>query len=87
MNSTPRSDPSWTPRSRVQRRNERGETLLHTAAIKGDLKAATALIEQGAEVNATDNAGEDWEGGTFSAVPLKMFTPLDDAKCRVDSSS
>ena len=40
------------------RRNERGETPLHTACIKGDLKTAVSLIEQGAEVNATDHAGE-----------------------------
>ena len=58
VNSTPRSDLSWTPRSRLQRRNERGETLLHTAAIKGDIRTAATLVEQGAEVNATDNAGE-----------------------------
>ena len=47
-----------TPRSRVSRRNERGETPLHTACIKGDLKMVLSLIEQGAEVNATDHAGE-----------------------------
>lgn len=63
MNTTPRSDPSWTPRSRVQRRNERGETVLHTASIKGDLKATTSLIEQGADVNAADNAGMCEGGG------------------------
>ena len=58
VTTTPRSEPSWTPRSRVQRRNERGETLLHTASIKGDFKTAAALIEQGAEVNAADHAGK-----------------------------
>jgi len=47
-----------TPKSRVLRRNERGETPLHTACIKGDLKTVVSLIEQGAEVNATDHAGE-----------------------------
>lgn len=47
-----------TPRSRTQRRNERGETPLHVACIKGDLKTATSLVQQGAEVNAVDNAGK-----------------------------
>ena len=46
-----------TPRSRVQRRNERGETPLHMASIKGDGQTAVSLIEQGASVNATDHAG------------------------------
>ena len=47
-----------TPRSRVTRKNERGETPLHVACIKGDLKAATSLINQGAGVNEVDNAGK-----------------------------
>ena len=42
----------------MSRRNERGETPLHTACIKGDLKMVLSLIEQGSEVNATDHAGE-----------------------------
>ena len=53
---SPRVD--TTPKSRVLRRNERGETPLHIACIKGDLKAASSLIEQGADVNATDHASE-----------------------------
>ena len=46
-----------TTPSRVHKRNERGETQLHVACIRGDLRLATSLIEQGAEVNATDHAG------------------------------
>ena len=57
VNNTPKSD-CGTPRSRLQKRNERGETLLHTACIKGDVKVATSLISQGADINTTDNAGE-----------------------------
>ena len=53
---TPVKDVLITP-SRVQKRNERGETPLHIACIRGDLHMATSLIEQGAEVNVTDNAG------------------------------
>ena len=49
-------DVTVTP-GRVHKRNERGETPLHTACIRGDLRLATSLIEQDAEVNATDNAG------------------------------
>ena len=43
--------------ARVFRRNERGETALHVAAIKGDLTELVALIDAGANVNAKDNAG------------------------------
>ena len=64
--SSPRSS-SEAIRGRIQRRNERGETPLHVACIKGDLKQVTALVGQGAEINATDNACEQqccsqWEG-------------------------
>ena len=47
-----------TPKGRVSRKNERGETPLHIACIKGDVKTATSLINQGAGVNEVDNAGK-----------------------------
>ena len=53
--SSPRSE---AIRGRIQRRNDRGETPLHVACIKGDLKHVTALVGQGAEINVTDNAGK-----------------------------
>lgn len=34
-----------------------GETPLHSACIKGDQAAVEALLEQGADVNSVDNAG------------------------------
>jgi ankyrin repeat protein len=36
-------------------RSERGETPLHYAARRGHLKAAEALVDAGADVNARDN--------------------------------
>ena len=52
------SSPRDTPvKGRIHRRNERGETPLHLACIRGDESAVLSLIEQGADVNATDNAG------------------------------
>lgn len=42
----------------VNRRNERGETQLHVAAIRGDVQRVRALIAQGADVNTEDYAGE-----------------------------
>ncbi|XP_028991902.1 BRCA1-associated RING domain protein 1 isoform X2 [Betta splendens] len=41
----------------VMKRNHKGETLLHVAAIKGDVAAARELLEQGADPNLKDNAG------------------------------
>ena len=49
--------PETTPR-RLQRKNERGETPLHLTAIKGDFKGVSSLLRQGADVMATDHAGE-----------------------------
>lgn len=52
------SSPSPSPVQRsVNRRNERGETPLHVAAIKGDVHRVKLLIAQGADVNTTDYAG------------------------------
>lgn len=54
VESSPRDTPT---RSRVHRKNERGETPLHLASIKGDTRTAVSLIHQNADVNATDHAG------------------------------
>ncbi|KAL3859903.1 hypothetical protein ACJMK2_010087 [Sinanodonta woodiana] len=42
---------------KVNKRNERGETPLHLAAIKGDVKMIKKLIKAGADVNVADFAG------------------------------
>ncbi|XP_041663733.1 BRCA1-associated RING domain protein 1 isoform X2 [Cheilinus undulatus] len=41
----------------VTKRNHRGETLLHLAAIKGDVEAVRGLLDQGSDPNLKDNAG------------------------------
>ncbi|XP_040003756.1 BRCA1-associated RING domain protein 1 isoform X2 [Xiphias gladius] len=41
----------------VLKRNHKGETLLHLAAIKGDVEAVKELLDQGADPNLKDNAG------------------------------
>ena len=43
---------------RVYRRNERGETPLHIAAIKGDITNIKKLIKDGADVQLKDYAGK-----------------------------
>jgi ankyrin repeat protein len=42
----------------VNRRNERGETQLHVASIRGDVHKLRTLISQGADVNTEDYAGK-----------------------------
>ncbi|XP_064873007.1 ankyrin repeat domain-containing protein 12-like isoform X2 [Oncorhynchus nerka] len=44
-------------RDKVNKRNERGETPLHMAAIRGDAKQVKELIGLGADVNIKDFAG------------------------------
>lgn len=47
------------PSSKQQEgRNERGETRLHRAAIRGDARRIKELIIEGADVNVKDFAGE-----------------------------
>ncbi|KAK1902616.1 BRCA1-associated RING domain protein 1 [Dissostichus eleginoides] len=41
----------------VMKRNHKGESPLHLAAIKGDVEAVKGLLEQGADPNLKDNAG------------------------------
>ncbi|KAM4697849.1 BRCA1-associated RING domain protein 1 [Rhinophrynus dorsalis] len=40
-----------------ERRNHKGETLLHVASIKGDLRGVEELLNGGANPNVKDNAG------------------------------
>jgi len=43
---------------KLNKRNERGETALHVAAIRGDVKQMKKLIKSGADVNVKDYAGK-----------------------------
>jgi len=54
--STTSSQSHSTGKSRD--RNERGETPLHVASIKGDNDQVKKLIEQGVDPNVADFAGE-----------------------------
>ena len=60
--SQPNVAPDTTPRSamlrKVNRRNEKGESPLHLATIKGDVDGMGRLLEAGAEVNVPDYAGK-----------------------------
>lgn len=42
----------------MNKRNERGETRLHRAAIRGEVRRIKELISEGADVNVKDFAGE-----------------------------
>ncbi|XP_048363421.1 ankyrin repeat domain-containing protein 12 isoform X2 [Sphaerodactylus townsendi] len=57
--SAQKKTPSSSSRQKdkVNKRNERGETPLHTAAIRGDIKQVKELIGLGANVNVKDFAG------------------------------
>ncbi|XP_006891480.1 PREDICTED: ankyrin repeat domain-containing protein 12-like isoform X2 [Elephantulus edwardii] len=56
---TQKKPPSSSSRQKdkVNKRNERGETPLHMAAIRGDVKQVKELISLGANVNVKDFAG------------------------------
>ncbi|XP_057709394.1 BRCA1-associated RING domain protein 1-like [Corythoichthys intestinalis] len=41
----------------VMKKNHKGETPLHLAAIKGDVESVKELLDQGADPNLKDNAG------------------------------
>ncbi|XP_051990389.1 ankyrin repeat domain-containing protein 12 isoform X1 [Xyrauchen texanus] len=51
------SSSSSRQKDKVNKRNERGETSLHMAAIRGDVKQVKELISLGADVNVKDFAG------------------------------
>ncbi|XP_068236646.1 BRCA1-associated RING domain protein 1-like [Palaemon carinicauda] len=41
----------------INKRNSKGETMLHIACIKGDVERVKSLLEDGANPNSKDNAG------------------------------
>lgn len=47
--------------ARTRDRNERGETAIHVAAIKGDQEAVKKLLEQGLNPNVADFAGIEFD--------------------------
>ena len=51
-----RRTPSTTAK-RLNKRNEKGETQLHLACIKGDVRRVRKLVKAGADVNVKDFAG------------------------------
>lgn len=57
LSITELSPGTHTP-ARSRDRNERGETALHVAAIKGDMESVKKLLDQGMDVNVTDFAGK-----------------------------
>ncbi|KAJ8380382.1 hypothetical protein SKAU_G00011600 [Synaphobranchus kaupii] len=57
----------------INRRNHRGETLLHRAATDGDMQLITAILQLGVDVNRADYAGwtplhEAVMGGWYETV-------------------
>ena len=65
------------------RRNEHGETIAHVAARKGDLKRLKKALEEGANVNEEDNAGETIIdiNRSFDKLFLSLgWTPLHEGK-------
>lgn len=58
VETTPPSSSSGHGPARSRDRNERGETAMHVAAIKGDQDGIKKLLEQGMSPNVADFAGE-----------------------------
>lgn len=63
-------------KDKVNKRNERGETRLHRAAIRGDARRIKELISEGADVNVKDFAGEHSQcpGDGRAEEPCRKFT-------------
>lgn len=63
-------------KDKVNKRNERGETRLHRAAIRGDARRIKELISEGADVNVKDFAGEHSQrpGNGRAGEPCSKFT-------------
>lgn len=62
-------------KDKVNKRNERGETRLHRAAIRGDARRIKELIIEGADVNVKDFAGNSPGITTFFSTFLRVPPP------------
>lgn len=62
------SDQGMKMGSKARHRNERGETPLHIAAIKGEQDQVQLLLEQGSDPNVRDFAGKSY-------IVVKLFGP------------
>jgi len=60
---------------KLNKRNERGETALHVAAIRGDVKQMKKLIKTGADVNIKDYAGNCTTHGVFQRSNIDTGDP------------
>jgi len=68
--------------TKIHRRNEHGETILHISARKGNLKQLKKALKDGANVNEADNAGKNIDEISFYYY-LHLFlgwTPLHEGK-------
>lgn len=54
--------------ARSRDRNERGETAMHVAAIKGDQDGIKKLLEQGMGPNVSDFAGMSIENQQYATI-------------------
>ena len=78
----------------MNKRNDRGETPIHLAAIRGDSKQTKRLIKAGVDVNVKDYAGL-WIGcGVCTSVdvllpkyPCYIFSVSDHTSKLQDSTS
>lgn len=59
--------------SRSRDRNERGETPLHLAAIKGDVEQVCKLLAHRADPNVADFAGNSFETHYFDIILIYML--------------
>lgn len=67
------SSTSSRQKDKINKRNERGETPLHMAAIRGDAKQVKELISLGADVNVKDFAGTVWGEVIISVSDLFLI--------------
>ena len=86
--SSPRTTTEDRLRKKLLRKNDKGETHLHRAAIKGNKKVAEKLLRIGIDPNGVDHAGGYSNGYflpatvghySFAVPPFAGYTPLHEA--------
>jgi len=82
LSATKRSTSTSGKKDKINKRNERGETPLHLATIKGDITQMQELLKQGADINIADYAGwtplhEACNLGLFDAAQFLLSSGAD----------